>query len=97
MNDTNELAQVDEKPSAMKPMIKLSKRRWMSSGIPVVFARGTNEHRKVYRPREARARAVAKRRNHKIHRCRSRHCKSPPPETCAALRKTELSEWNTPA
>jgi hypothetical protein len=46
MSDTNELAQVDEKSSAMKPSIGLSKRRWMSSGIAVVFARGTNEQPK---------------------------------------------------
>ncbi len=41
----NGLAQVDGKSSAMNSSIGLSKRRWMSSGIAVVFARGTNEHR----------------------------------------------------
>jgi hypothetical protein len=48
----------------MKSSIGLSRRHWMSSGIAVVFARGTNEHRRVHRPREARARAVAKRQHH---------------------------------
>jgi hypothetical protein len=33
----------------------------MSGGIEVVFARGTNEHREPYRPREALACPVAKR------------------------------------
>jgi hypothetical protein len=78
MNDaTIELAQVDETSSAMNSPIWLSKRRGMSSGIEVVFARGTNEHRKrkAHRPRQARACAVAKRYSH-IHRCRSRHRKS---------------------
>ena len=41
--------------------MRLSKRRWMSSGVEVVLARDTNEHRKVHRPREARACVVAKR------------------------------------
>ena len=94
---TIELAQVDEKSSAMKSSIGPSKRSWMSSGIAVVLARGTDEHRRVHRPREARARAVTKRRNHKIHRCRSRHCTSPLPETRAARHITELSEWDTSA
>jgi hypothetical protein len=45
MNDaTIELAQVDETSSAMNFPIRLSKRRWMSSGVEVVLARSTNEH-----------------------------------------------------
>jgi hypothetical protein len=57
MNDAAiELAQVDETSSAANSPIRLSKRRWMSSGIEVVFAPGTNEHRKAHCPREAYAR-----------------------------------------
>jgi len=86
MNDaTIELAQVDETSSAMNSPIRLSKRRWMSSGIEVVFARGTNEHRKVHRPRETRACAVAKRHKAKSiaagHGTGSHHRRNPAPRT----------------